>query len=607
MNNQKAGAFYSPDLTRFVCWAPLKNKLELIIESPDRAELPMKKDENGYWEISLKADPGTRYRFRPDGAGPFPDPASLSQPDGVHGSSAVTDRNLFMWKDSGWKGIPLAEMIICEIHTGTFTDKHDFEGIRSRLDYLVNVGFNTIELMPVAQFPGQRNWGYDAVFPFAVQESYGGAGELKNLVNEAHDKGIAVILDVVYNHLGPDGNYLSAFAPYFTNKYKTFWGESLNFDDAYSDGVKNYFIQNASMWLEEFHIDGLRLDAVHALKDLGSDHFVKQLKEEALSVEKRTGRRKLLIGEIDLNDIRYIQEPGKGGYGLDGQWIDEFHHALHSLLTGEKSGYYEDFGETAHLVKAFNNTYVYDGNYSTHRKRKFGSDARSFPYDRFVVFDQNHDQTGNRLKGERLSTMVSFEALKLAAATVLLSPYTPLLFMGEEYGEKNPFLFFVDHSSEELLEIVRNGRKEEFAYFNDAGDFPDPASEDSFLRSVLSWNYAGSQSDALMRWYQYLISFRKSRKAMQGRERMQVKAYTSAGKLILLERKFEQDHLVIVLNYADDCRNMVSDFGKRLTKIQDSGHLQWAGSGRVAEPVWEPGQNLEIPGITVCIYEFNDD
>ena len=412
---------------------------------------------------------------------------------------------------------------------------------------------------------------------------------------------------MVYNHLGPDGNYLVHFAPYFTDKYKTFWGESINFDDAWSDGVKDYFARNAEMWLEEFHIDGLRLDAVHAFKDYSANHFVKTLKETAVVVAERTGAVKLLIAETDLNDIRYIQDPQSGGYGLDGQWIDEFHHALHALLTGESAGYYEDFGSTEQLVKAFTNAFVYDGNYSVHRKRKFGSDARSFSCGRFVVFDQNHDQTGNRPKGDRLSTLIPYEALKLAAATVLLSPYVPMLFMGEEYGEKNPFLFFTDHSSPALQESIRKSRKEEFAYFKHADEFPDPAAEESFLRSVLTWNYTDPKSDALLRWYQYLISFRKERKAMQGKERISITAYSPADKLILLERKFEQDHVVIVLNYANASRYIPSGFEKRLVRIQDSNEIQWAGSGSIATSVWEPGQTLGVPAYSVCIYEFNDN
>ena len=475
------------------------------------------------------------------------------------------------------------------------------------MDYLKNLGINTIELMPVSQFPGKRNWGYDGVFPFAVQNSYGGADELKNLVNEAHSKGVAVILDVVYNHLGPEGNYLAHFAPYFTDKYKTFWGESINLDDAWSDGVKDYFTRNAEMWLEEFHIDGLRLDAVHAFKDYGANHFVKTLKESAETVAERTGAIKLLIAETDLNDTRYIQDPLYGGYGLDGQWTDEFHHALHALLTGESAGYYEDFGSTDQLVKAFTNAFVYDGNYSVHRKRKFGSDARLFNCGRFVVFDQNHDQTGNRPKGDRLSTLIPYEALKLAAATVLLSPYVPMLFMGEEYGEKNPFLFFTDHTSPALQESIRKSRKEEFAYFKHADEFPDPAAEESFLRSVLTWDYRDPKSDALLRWYQYLISFRKERKAMQGKERISITAYSPADKLILLERKFEQDHVVIVLNYANASRYIPSGFEKRLVRIQNSNEIQWAGSGSIATSVWEPGQTLGVPAYSVCIYEFNDN
>jgi maltooligosyltrehalose trehalohydrolase len=605
--NELPGAFYEPSKTRFTCWAPLKNNMDLVLESPERSVLPMTKKDDGYWELYVQVIPGTRYRFRPDGEGPFPDPASLSQPDGVHGSSEIIDRNLFIWKDEGWHGLPLCEMIIYEIHTGTFTDKHNLEGVRGRLDYLKNLGINTIELMPVNQFPGKRNWGYDGVFPFAVHNSYGGADELKNLVNEAHSKGIAVILDVVYNHLGPEGNYLDRFAPYFTDKYKTFWGQSINFDDAWSDGVRNYFIRNAEMWLDEFHIDGLRLDAVHAFKDYSANHFVKELKESAAAVAVKTGSEKILIAETDLNDTRYIQDPQLGGYGLDGQWIDEFHHALHALLTGERAGYYEDFGATEHLVKAFTHTYVYDGNYSVHRKRKFGSDAQPFPYDRFVVFDQNHDQTGNRLKGDRLSTLVPFEGLKLAAATVLLSPYVPLLFMGEEYGEKKPFLFFTDHSNPVLQESVRKSRKEEFAYFRLEGEFPDPAAEESFSRSTLGWDYISRNSDALLRWYQFLIGFRKTRKAMQGRKRACATACSPADKLILLERKFEHDHILVALNYSNASRYINSAFDEQLIRIQDSNEIQWAGGGPVAAPVWEPGQTLGIPPYSALIYEFKED
>jgi maltooligosyltrehalose trehalohydrolase len=604
VERKRAGAFYHPDGTQFTCWAPLKNSLDLVLESPVPQVLPMIRQEGGYWETISKTPAGTHYRFSPDKQGPFPDPASLSQPLGVHGPSEVIDRNLFPWNDRHWKGISMQDMIIYELHAGTFSDKQDLEGIRGRLDYLSNLGVNCIELMPVAQFPGKKNWGYDGVFPFAVQNNYGGADQLKSLVNEAHVRNMAVLLDVVYNHFGPEGNYMTFFAPYFTDKYKTFWGNSINFDEAWSDGVREYFLQNAEMWLDEFHLDGLRLDAVHAYRDYSAHHFVKALKERALEVQARTGSQKLLIAETDLNDIRYIQDFEKGGYGLDGQWADEFHHALHALITGERSGYYEDFGTTEHLVKAFNAAYVYDGNYSVHRKRTFGSDARPFSCDHFVAFSQNHDQTGNRLNGDRLSTLISFEAMKLAAATVLLSPYVPLLFMGEEYGEKHPFLFFVDHSRPELLEAVRRGRREEFAYFHHEGEFPDPASEESFLRSMLSWDFTGPQADALLRWYCFLTGFRKTRKAMHGRERSHVQAVSPADRVILLERNFAGDRLLILLNYAADRRDLIAPFSERLLCIQDSGDAAWAGPGARLPPLWEPGQPLHLPACTAGIYAF---
>ena len=333
-------------------------------------------------------------------------------------------------------------MIIYELHTGTFSPAHDFEGILQRLDYFVELGITAIELMPLAQFPGDRNWGYDGVFPFAVQHSYGGAAGFRRLVDAAHAKGIAVIVDCVYNHFGPEGNYLGQYGPYFTDKYKTPWGDALNFDDAWSDGVRNYFLQNARMWLEDFQVDALRLDAVHAIKDFSAITFLQELRQLAAEIERTTGCKKLLIAEMDLNDPRYINPPDKGGYGLNGQWIDEFHHALRTLLTGDRSAYYEDFGTIEQLEKAFRHTYVYDGIYSAYRKRHFGGHAGNNPYDQFIVFAQNHDQVGNRALGDRLTNILSFEQLKLAAATVLLSPYVPLLFMGEEYGERRPFQFF---------------------------------------------------------------------------------------------------------------------------------------------------------------------
>ena len=600
------GAFYREGRTTFRVWAPLKDNMTLLLEkpgSPGSTGFPMTRTSGGYWEYEGQIAAGSRYRYSSGGEPPVPDPASRFQPTGVHGPSEVTDPGMFNWKDQQWKGRPFREFIISEIHTGTFSYQHNFSGICGRLDYLRNAGINAIELMPVNQFPGTRNWGYDGVFPFAVQNSYGGPDELKNLVNEAHSKGIAVILDVVYNHLGPEGNYLGAFGPYFTDKYKLFWGASINLDDAWSDGVREYFISNALMWLDEFHIDGLRLDAVHALKDSGAAHFIADLQRAVTKLETEKGLPKHLIAEIDLNDARYLESEAKGGYGLRGQWVDEFHHSLHSLLTGEKAGYYEDFGDTDQLVKAFENTYVYDGNYSLHRKRRFGSDATGFDFDRFVVFSQNHDQTGNRLNGDRLSTLVPFEGLKLAAAVVMLSPYIPLLFMGEEYGEKNPFLFFVDHSDPALLEAVRKGRKEEFAYFKHSGEFPDPASENSFIRSELSWDYSQPEPAALLRWYAWLAAQRTERAALKDIQRLNLHVRKLDDKIIYLERKGGDDAIFVLFNFNKEGVSVVSPAKQDLVFVTSSAGKEWAGPDEQSgAQTWKAGTTILIPALAALIF-----
>jgi maltooligosyltrehalose trehalohydrolase len=467
-------------------------------------------------------------------------------------------------------------MIIYELHVGTFTNQGTFDGVVSKLDYLVSLGINAIEIMPIAQFPGSRNWGYDGVFPFATQDSYGGADALKRLVNEAHRKGIAVILDVVYNHQGPEGNYLNDFAPYFSDRYKTFWGKAINYDDAYCDGVRHFYQQNALQWLDEFHIDGLRLDAVHAIWDFSANHFIAQLTEAVKDLENKSGRKKVLIAEFDLNNPRYITSKEKGGLGLQGQWIDEFHHALHAILTGENNGYYEDFGEVKHLTKSMKDSYVYTGEYSKHRKKYFGTKARETSYGQFVVFSQNHDQIGNRLLGDRLSLLVDFERLKLAAAAVLLSPHVPLLFMGEEYGEKNPFQYFISHSDETLIANVRKGRREEFKYFAWKEEIPDPQSVETFARCVLSWKMESAENQKLFLLYQYLIALRRTHPAMKSWARADVSVHdVIADDVIMFERHHDGRRLLIVLNFS--AHEIICNLNpeRQLQKIFDSA--QWTG------------------------------
>jgi maltooligosyltrehalose trehalohydrolase len=554
------GARYAPDSTEFSVWAPLRDSVELVAGSVHA----MERDQWGYWHTRLSVAPGTKYMFRLDGEINCPDPASLSQPEGVHGPSAVVDPGTYHWQDEGWTGIAMANMILYELHVGTFTASHDFDGVASHLDHLVGLGVNAIELMPLAQFPGTRNWGYDGVYPFAIQHSYGGVGGFRRLVDAAHQRGVAVVVDVVYNHFGPEGNYLKQYGPYFTDKYQTPWGAAINFDDAWSDGVRNYFLQNARLWLEDYRVDALRLDAVHAIKDLSAIPFVQQLKKLATEIELRTDRRKLVIAELDTNDPRYIHSPAKGGYGLDGQWVDEFHHALRTLLTGDRSAYYADFGEIGQLEKAFRNTYVYDGVYSPYRKRVFGGHADGCPADQFVVFAQNHDQVGNRAFGERLTEHLTTAQLKLAAATVLLSPYVPLLFMGEEYGERNPFPFFVDFEDPVLIKAVRAGRAAEFKDFMPEGSaIPDPEAEETFEHAVLSWSFNAE----LLDWYRELIRLRKTRPALQGRAKESMIVHPAVGSVLMLERKILNDRVVIFLNFGATAVRLTDLTRERLRSV----------------------------------------
>jgi maltooligosyltrehalose trehalohydrolase len=598
----KVGARVEADnKTRFVVWAPEKKKMEVEV---DGNFFSMKKDDFGYWSVVVdSAKPGTRYKFRIEGEKLLPDPASCFQPDGVHGSSGVIDRN-FKWTDNNWKGLSLGEMIQYELHVGTFTNEGTFDGIISKLKYLNELGVNAIELMPLSQFPGNRNWGYDGVYPFAVQNSYGGPEGLKRLVNEAHKHNIAVILDVVYNHQGPEGNYLSEFGPYFTEKYKTGWGSAINYDDAYCDGVRNFYWQNALMWLDEFHIDGLRLDAVHAIWDFSARHFIDELRKKVRALEIETGRKKVLIAEFDLNNPRYINGPDKGGYGLDGQWIDEYHHALHSLLTGERDGYYEDFGEPSHLLRSLKNSYVYTGEYSIHRKKKFGL-APANPYNQFVVFTQNHDQVGNRLAGDRLTMQLSLEGLKLAAASYLLSPHVPMLFMGEEYGERNPFQYFISHTDENLVKLVREGRKKEFSYFNWKEEVPDPQSEETFKQCKLSWDYKEGDGAVLFKFYKHLIALRKSLKAFQSFERQSLTLLPSPDdNIILFQRDHDGHQVIIALNFSKEESRFLQPFSFSVKKIFDSSSKEWSGPLTFKPHMVGGDEPIEINPLSAQLFEF---
>lgn len=511
---KKVGAVYKGhEKVEFCVWAPFAESVDLILERSNKPE-SLDKDDKGYWSKEVEnINPGDKYEFRLDQKGEFPDPASLSQPLGVHSWSQVVDHTAHSWRDDPWKGRKLSEMIIYELHVGTFTERGTFEAVIDKLDHLEELGVNTIELMPVSQFPGSRNWGYDGVYPYAAQDSYGGVAGLKKLVDACHARGFSIILDVVYNHLGPEGNYISQYGPYFTDKYHTPWGSALNFDDEYSDQVRHHFIQNAVMWLEDFHFDGLRLDAVHEIIDRGARHFLKELSEKTDELEARTGRNYVLIAESDLNDTRLITDYEKGGFALEGQWVDDFHHSLHTVLTGEDAGYYADFGKMEYLAKAFKQAFVYDGIYSPFRKRSIGNTPEGLDPSNFVICAQNHDQVGNRLLGERMSELVNFEKQKLAAATLISAPFVPMLFMGEEFGEKNRFQYFISHGDPDLVKAVQEGRKNEFEYFfhsHSEGEFPDPQAEETFRNSRINWNFReDKQKNLLFNFYKELLKLKK--------------------------------------------------------------------------------------------------
>jgi maltooligosyltrehalose trehalohydrolase len=567
-------------------WAPFAKSVCIIVN--DQQTINLTKNDRGYWQAaSLQLKPNDQYKFVIDAERKLPDPVSLSQPNGVHGASAVVDIKDFYWSDNSWQNIPLAEYIIYELHIGTVTPAGDFAAVQEKLEYLKSLGITAIEIMPVAQFPGDRNWGYDGVFPFAVQNSYGGAKGLQQLVDACHQKGIAVVLDVVYNHLGPEGNYLSAFGAYFTEKYKTPWGGAINFDDAYSDEVRRYFIENALMWFRDFHVDALRLDAVHAIRDLSAVHILKEIKQYVNKLSEETKRSYYLIVESDLNDPKYINEFGTGGYGMDAQWVDEFHHALRVASGGEHTGYYTDFKGVSDVAKAYRDAYVYNGQYSEHRKKTFGEVTRN-PGQSFVVFSQNHDQVGNRMLGERTSQLVSFEMQKLLAAAVMISPFLPMLFMGEEWSETNPFLYFISHSDEVLVAAVRKGRSEEFAAFH-SGEAPDPASVETFLQSKLQWHLLQHEPHKTMqRYYQQLILIRKQLAALRhlNRNKLQVHSYVENNTLAL-HRWYESEHVLCLMNFSSVDQRIAVKNTTKWAPVFRSSDVQWLGPGASGSPVIE--------------------
>jgi maltooligosyltrehalose trehalohydrolase len=496
---------------KFEVWAPRADTVKVKLAGRVH---PLECDEQAWWRLETEqARPGDDYAFiLSDSDIALPDPRSGFQPFGVHGPSRIVDHNAFSWTDQGWQAPPLASAVIYELHIGTFTPEGTFESAINRIHHLVDLGVTHVEMMPVGEFPGDRGWGYDGVDLYAPHHAYGGPEGLKRLVDACHANGLAVLLDVVYNHLGPVGNYLARFGPYFTGTYETPWGWAVNLDGPGSREVRRFFCDNARMWLRDYHFDGLRLDAIHAFFDRSAFHFLEQLSDEIDTLESELQRHLVLIAESDLNQPAVVRPREAFGFGIDAQWSDDFHHALHTVLTGERTGYYADFGSLADLAKALKSVFVYDGTYSEFRKRIHGRPVVNLPASRFLGYLQTHDQVGNRARGDRSSHLMSTGRLRIGAALVLLSPFIPMLFQGEEFAASSPFQYFSGFSDPQMARAVSEGRKNEFAAFGwNPEDVPDPQSPETFARSKVNWQEAGeSTHSVLLDWHKRLIALRRS-------------------------------------------------------------------------------------------------
>ena len=563
----------------FRVWAPRAESVEVSLVGDRKQIIPMLPTENGYFELNTAAAQiNDLYYYRLNGETERPDPTSRHQPQGVHGPSQIV-RQDFDWHDANWKNHALRDYILYELHVGTFTEEGTFDAIITQLDMLFDLGVNALSLMPVAQFPGGRNWGYDGVQLYAVQNSYGGPEGLKRLVDACHQRDIAVILDVVYNHLGPEGNYLHDYAPYFTDRYRGGWGDVLNFDGEHSDHVRHFFIENAITWARDFHIDGFRLDATHALYDLSAYTFLEELGERVHEWAAANRRWVHLIAENDKSDVRLTRPREAGGDGIDAQWLDDMHHVLHVHFTGENDGYYADYGDFDQLVKVFRQGFVHSGDYSQFRKRTHGTSSLGVPGDRFVVATQTHDQVGNRMLGERLTELVDFDSLKLAAAAVIWSPYVPMLFMGEEYGETAPFQYFISHTDSGLVEAVQKGRAEEFSSFAWKGTPPDPYAVETFERSTLNHALRGTgHHRTLYEFYKALINLRKTIPALNQPDRHALDVWHDRHQqVICLQRHAAGSDALVIYNFnLQDSVNLKPPISRgQWHKNFDSTDPQW--------------------------------
>jgi maltooligosyltrehalose trehalohydrolase len=524
----------------FTVWAPRANKM--AVKVGEACHAMMGPDATGWWSAKVEeAGHGTDYAYLlNDDSTPYPDPRGLWQPNGVHAASRVYDHSRFQWSDGRWQGPPLSGAVIYELHVGTFTAEGTFDAAIERLEYLSKLGVTHVELMPVAAFPGDHGWGYDGVALFAVGEQYGGPDGLKRFVDASHAKGLAVVLDVVYNHFGPVGNYTNKFGPYLTDRHRTPWGDAVNFEGGGSDEVRRFFCDNALMWMRDYHVDGLRLDAVHEFVDRSAIHFMEQLSAEVEVLSSTLGRRLVLIAESDLNDPRVVTPREASGFGMDAQWSDDFHHALFTVLHVEEGkGYYEDFGSFEALAKSLTKIFVYDGIYSGYRKRMHGRPVEGLSSHHFIGFIQNHDQVGNRATGERLEHIIGLDRAKVAAGLVLMAPFIPMIFQGEEYAASTPFQYFADHEDPEMAKAVSEGRRRDFAAFGwNEEEIPDPEKRETFERSKLNWSEVHEGDHvAMLEWFTRLIHLRRSSTSLNDGDQGHVKVtYDEQKRWLVMDR-----------------------------------------------------------------------
>lgn len=592
----KMGGQINTDSISFRVYYSGSEEVSVVLNSGElKLEIPLwQEDHNIYSRVLTLPDTFSLYKFKIQGQGEFPDPYSQYQPFGIHGYSKLVDHSTYQWQTLNWQGKSLEDLTIMEIHVGTFTPQGTFRAVVDKLDYLVDLGITALEVMPVTQTPGRWNWGYDGINLFSVNHNYGAPHDLKYLIDCCHQKGLFVILDVVYNHFGPEGNYLAVYGPAFTDKHQTPWGQAVNYDDQYNEYMRKMVLDNVSYWLEIYRFDGLRLDAVHAIKDDSHLHILQEISLVVDQLREKLKRKLYLIAESDENHSRLITPKEKRGYGMDAQWLDDFHHVIHTALTGEREGYYIDYGRIEDFTKVFKN-YLYTGEYSHFWKKNRGTDGSEQPGHRFVVAVQNHDQVGNRAQGDRLSTLVPFPFLKAAAGLLFVSPYIPLLFMGEEYGEKNPFLFFTDYLDPTLREAVSKGRKEEFKSFT-WDNVPDPQKEDTFYHSKLTpqahWD---QQNHQLFLFYRDLIKLRSTHPVLKILDKKNLEAVVEPQKKLLTITRWNQDmKLTAIFNLGPEVLALTLPQGRILLNSEGK---KYGGSVEGYEGKFFAGQMIIIETI----------